>query len=335
MTELSRELLDAVAALRAGALVGLPTETVYGLAADARNPQAVARIFAAKGRPANHPLIVHLASADQLDDWAREIPDAARLLAGAFWPGPLTLILKRQPDVPDAVTGGQDTVGLRVPAHPVAHALLDAFGDGLAAPSANRFGRISPTTAAHVREELGEAVAVVLDGGECDVGIESTIVDFSRGVPVMLRPGRVTLDQMRHVLGAPVLSPDAADTTAPRASGTLASHYAPATPVRLLDVPALYAAVVAAAQAGQRIGVLSRTLTDEAPANGSVWLHLPSDPSGYAHRLYRDLRRLDQCGAELLLIEAPPATPEWQAVNDRLKRAAADRPGDGEGLPKP
>ncbi|TVO50933.1 L-threonylcarbamoyladenylate synthase [Denitromonas halophila] len=335
MTELSRALRDAVAALRAGQLVGLPTETVYGLAADARNPQAVARIFAAKGRPANHPLIVHLASAEQLDDWAREIPDAARQLAAAFWPGPLTLILKRQPDVPDAVTGGQDTVGLRVPAHPVAHALLAAFGGGLAAPSANRFGRISPTTADHVREELGNAVAVVVDGGECEVGIESTIVDLSRGVPVMLRPGRVSIDDMRRVLGAPVLTPDAADTTAPRASGTLASHYAPATPVRLLDVPALYATVVAAAQSGQRIGVLSRTLTDAAPANGSVWLQLPGDPAGYARRLYGDLRRLDQCGATLLLIEAPPTSPEWQAVNDRLKRAAADRPAEGEGLPKP
>ena len=329
------EIQQAAERLRAGELVAFPTETVYGLGADALNPEAAAKIFAAKGRPADHPLIVHLPDAAQLPIWASSIPREAIALARAFWPGPLTLILKRSDEVPDIVTGGQDTVGLRVPGHPVALELLRAFGSGVAAPSANRFGRISPTTAAHVREELGEAVAVVLDGGECDVGIESTIVDFSRGVPVMLRPGRVTLDQMRHVLGAPVLSPDAADTTAPRASGTLASHYAPATPVRLLDVPALYAAVVAAAQAGQRIGVLSRTLTDEAPANGSVWLHLPSDPSGYAHRLYRDLRRLDQCGAELLLIEAPPATPEWQAVNDRLKRAAADRPCDGEGLPKP
>lgn len=335
MTELDRDLREAVDALRAGQLVGLPTETVYGLAADARNTQAVARIFAAKGRPADHPLIVHLASADQLDDWAREIPEAARRLAAAFWPGPLTLILKRQPDVPDAVTGGQDTVGLRVPAHPVAHAVLSAFGGGLAAPSANRFGRISPTTAAHVREELGDAVAVVLDGGGCEVGIESTIVDLSRGVPVMLRPGRVSASELSRVLGEAVLTPEAPDATAPRASGTLASHYAPNTPVRVLDAAALYAAAAAAARAGQRIGVLSRTLIDDAPAHGSVWLQLPNDPVGYAHRLYRDLRRLDQCGASVLLIEAPPQRAEWRAVNDRLQRAAADRPADGEGLPKP
>ncbi|MBT0961142.1 L-threonylcarbamoyladenylate synthase [Denitromonas iodatirespirans] len=334
MTEHARDIAAAVDALRAGQLVGLPTETVYGLAADARNPDAVAKIFAAKGRPANHPLIVHLASAEQLDDWAREIPEAARILAAAFWPGPLTLILKRQRGVPDAVTGGQDTVGLRVPAHPVAHAVLSAFGGGLAAPSANRFGRISPTTAAHVREELGSSVAMVLDGGECEVGIESTIVDLSRGVPVVLRPGRVSVDEMSRALGAPVFAADALDSSAPRASGTLASHYAPTTPVRLLDVPALLAETVAAAQAGRRIGVLSRTLIDDAPAHGSVWLQLPNDPVGYAHGLYRDLRRLDQCGAEVLLVEAPPRSIEWQAVNDRLRRAAADATAAGEGLPK-
>ena len=334
MTEHARDIAAAVDALRAGQLVGLPTETVYGLAADARNPDAVAKIFAAKGRPANHPLIVHLASAGQLDDWAREIPEAARTLAAAFWPGPLTLILKRQSGVPDAVTGGQDTVGLRVPAHPVAHAVLSAFGGGLAAPSANRFGRISPTTAAHVREELGAAVAVVLDGGECEVGIESTIVDLSRGVPVVLRPGRVSVDEMSRALGAPVFAADVLESRAPRASGTLDSHYAPTTPVRLCDVPTLLAEAVAAARAGRRIGVLSRTLIDDAPTHGSVWLQLPNDPVGYAHGLYRDLRRLDQCGAEVLLVEAPPRSIEWQAVNDRLQRAAADRPDAREGLPK-
>ena len=331
MTDPDHAVREAVAALRAGQLIGLPTETVYGLAADARNPQAVARIFAAKGRPADHPLIVHLASADEIDGWARDIPAAARRLAAAFWPGPLTLILKRQPGVADAVTGGQDTVGLRVPAHPVAQAVLAAFGGGLAAPSANRFGRISPTTAAHVRDELGDAVAVVLDGGGCEVGIESTIVDLSRGVPVMLRPGRVSVSELSRVLGEAVLTPDAPDATTPRVSGALASHYAPTTPVRLLDAAALPAAAAAAAQAGQRIGVLSRTLMDDAPAHGSVWLQLPNDPVSYAHRLYRDLRRLDQCGASLLLIEAPPQSAEWRAVNDRLQRAAADR----EGLPKP
>ncbi|MCB1959837.1 MAG: threonylcarbamoyl-AMP synthase [Rhodocyclaceae bacterium] len=330
MTDPDHAVREAVAALRAGQLIGLPTETVYGLAADARNPQAVARIFAAKGRPADHPLIVHLASADQLDDWARDIPEAARRLAAAFWPGPLTLILKRQPGVPDAVTGGQDTVGLRVPAHPVAQAVLSAFGGGLAAPSANRFGRISPTTAAHVRDELGDAVAVVLDGGGCAVGIESTIVDLSRGAPVVLRPGHISAVELSRVLGAPVTTPDAPDATAPRVSGALASHYAPITPVRLLAAADLPAVAAAAEKAGQRIAVLSRSLT----AQGANWRQLPADPVGYANSLYRELRHLDRSGADLLLIEAPPSSVEWLAVNDRLKRAAAHPPETGDGLPK-
>ena len=329
------DIAEAVALLRRGELVAFPTETVYGLGADAANPAAVAKIFAAKDRPADHPLIVHLPSADHLTRWASDVPGEAKRLAAAFWPGPLTLILKRQAKVPDAVTGGQDTVGLRVPNHPLALELLAAFdganGGGLAAPSANRFGRISPTTAAHVREELGERVSLILDGGPCPVGIESTILDLSRGVPVMLRPGRVSVSELSRVLGEAVLTPDAPDATTPRVSGALASHYAPTTPVRLLDAAALPAAAAAAAQAGQRIGVLSRTLMDDAPAHGSVWLQLPNDPVSYAHRLYRDLRRLDQCGASLLLIEAPPQSAEWRAVNDRLQRAAADR----EGLPKP
>ena len=325
MTELSRELLDAVAALRAGALVGLPTETVYGLAADARNPQAVARIFAAKGRPANHPLIVHLASADQLDDWAREIPDAARLLAGAFWPGPLTLILKRQPDVPDAVTGGQDTVGLRVPAHPVAHALLDAFGDGLAAPSANRFGRISPTTAAHVREELGERVSLILDGGPCPVGIESTILDLSRGSPVLLRPGAIGAADIARVIGH---VPEMAlpQTDAPRVSGSLEAHYAPRTPLQLVSSDGLLFALRDALVAGERVAVLAPTA--QAISHELVsWRQVPADPAGCAHDLYASLRELDALGCARILVQKPPAGDIWLAVNDRLSRAAA---GSGE-----
>ena len=322
MTEAADPLAAALAALRAGQLVGLPTETVYGLAADARNPAAVRRIFAAKGRPADHPLIVHLASARQLDDWAADIPPLARRLADAFWPGPLTLILKRQPSVPDVVTGGQDTVGLRVPSHPLAHALLEAFEGGLAAPSANRFGRISPTTAAHVAEELGEQVAVVLDGGECEVGIESTIIDLSRGVPVLLRPGRVGRDEIARVAGEAVLDPAELTADAPRASGTLASHYAPSTPVRLLDALALYRETEAARARGEAVAVLSRTLVDDAPPAGSVWRLAPADAVAYAHRLYASLRWLDQCGAAWILVETPPTDREWQAVNDRLRRAA-------------
>jgi len=191
----------AAALLRAGDIVGMPTETVYGLAADALNPEAVSRIFAAKGRPADHPLIVHLPSAEHLPRWAAHIPKDAIALARAFWPGPLTLILKRTPDVPDEVTGGQDTVGLRVPSHPVALALLQVFDSGIAAPSANRFGRISPTTAAHVHEELGDRVAMILDGGPCAVGIESTILDFSRDVPEILRPGAITAEDIARIIG--------------------------------------------------------------------------------------------------------------------------------------
>ncbi|QID18591.1 threonylcarbamoyl-AMP synthase [Nitrogeniibacter mangrovi] len=322
MTERDERIARAVAALRAGQLVAIPTETVYGLAADARNPEAVRRIFAAKGRPADHPLIVHLASGERLEEWAREIPPVARRLAAAFWPGPLTLILKRQSAVPDVVTGGQDTIGLRVPSHPLAHALLVAFDGGLAAPSANRFGRISPTTAAHVRDELGDQVALVLDGGACEVGIESTIVDLSRGAPVLMRPGRIGRDEIARAAGEPVLDPAEVSATAPRTSGSLASHYAPNTPVRLLDPMQLYAEAAQARRQGTPIAVLARTVIDDAPPPGSVWRVAPADAVTYAHRLYASLRWLDQCGTRCILVEAPPRSAEWQAVNDRLARAA-------------
>jgi len=322
MTDRAPSLEDAVTALREGQLVGMPTETVYGLAADARNPEAVRKIFAAKGRPADHPLIVHIASATQLQDWAIDIPPIAKRLAAAFWPGPLTLILKRHPSVPDVVTGGQDTVGLRVPSHPLALALLRAFDGGVAAPSANRFGRISPTRAAHVVEELGDQVAVVLDGGECEVGIESTIVDLSRGAPVLLRPGRIGKDEIARVAGEAVLEPEAMQGAAPRVSGNLASHYAPVTPVSLMSAHKLFEVANAARVNGERIAVLARTLIDDAPPVASVWRVAPSDPVAYAHRLYASLRWLDQCGAQRILVEAPPRTPEWGAINDRLCRAA-------------
>lgn len=323
MSEHASAIADALDALHCGQLIGLPTETVYGLAADARNPGAVRKIFAAKGRPADHPLIVHLADASQLEAWAREVSPVARRLAAAFWPGPLTLILKRQPDVPDVVTGGQDTVGLRVPSHPLALAVLKAFDGGLAAPSANRFGRISPTRASHVIEELGDQVAVVLDGGECEVGLESTIVDLSRGAPVLLRPGRITKDEIARVAGESVLEPAELVAEAPRVSGSLASHYAPATPVLLLDPIALYREASASRANGERIAVLARTIVDDAPPPGSVWCVAPSDAVAYAHRLYASLRWLDQCGCARILVEMPPASAEWRAVNDRLGRAAA------------
>lgn len=310
----------AVALLRAGELVGIPTETVYGLGADARNAEAVRKIFAAKGRPADHPLIVHLPGADHLGRWAREIPEAARRAAEQFWPGPLTLILKRQPDVPNVVTGGQDTVGLRVPDHPVARELLRQFDGGIAAPSANRFGRISPTTAVHVVEELGERVALVLDGGPCRVGIESTIVDFSGASLRILRPGAIDAATLSTVCGVPVAEFGGPVAAAPRVSGSLEAHYAPRTPMRLVSGEELQKASCAA-----RVGVIARQAAPCAEAN---WLVLPGDAAGFAHDLYAALRLLDQRGLNEILVEAPPDDPAWLAVADRLRRAAC---GAGQG----
>ncbi len=325
MSEPAAEIARAAAILRAGALVAFPTETVYGLGADAGNPEAVAKIFAAKGRPQDHPLIVHLAGVDLLPLWARAIPEAAQKLASAFWPGPLTLILNRAAGVPDCVTGGQDTVGVRVPGHPLALALLRSFTgedrgrsfSGVAAPSANRFGRISPTTALHVRAELGDAVDMVLDGGECAVGIESTILDLSRARAVLLRPGHITPAQIAAVIEAEVELPD---DRAPRVPGALESHYAPRTPLVLVGAAELPARL--AALRGRKIAVLSRA---EAPAvlKDVSWQTAPRAAPAYAHELYASLRRLDALNCAVILVEAPPATPEWQGVNDRLSRASS------------
>ena len=320
------EIRRAAAILRAGGLVAFPTETVYGLGADASSAAAVAKIFAAKGRPQDHPLIVHLGSIELLPLWAGEIPAAAQQLAAAFWPGPLTLILKRAAGASDSVTGGQDTVGVRIPGHPVALELLQAFAgeeggrrfSGVAAPSANKFGRISPTTAAHVRAELGAAVDCVLDGGECEVGIESTIVDLSRGRAVLLRPGEITPAQIAAVLGAEVGLPDAA---APRVSGALASHYAPRTPLYLVAAAELPAKL--AALHGKTLAVLARAAAPPGLQNVS-WQTAPRAVAGYAHELYASLRRLDDLGCDVILVEAPPSAPEWQGVNDRLRRASSN-----------
>ena len=306
--------------LRAGELVAFPTETVYGLGADASNPAAVAKIFAAKGRPADHPLIVHLPGADHLDRWARDIPPAAYELAEAFWPGPLTLILKRHPSVPGAVTGGQDTVGLRVPGHPLALELLRTFAGGVAAPSANRFGRISPTTAQAVKEELGDSVAMVLDGGPCEVGIESTILDLSRGRSAILRPGMVSPEALATVLGVspPVVSGEAA----PRVSGSLEAHYAPRTPLFLVPDDGLAIEIRRAFVANERVAVLApvaNPLSDER----IVWRQAPAAPAAFARALYAMLRELDAQGCARILVQRPPAGTAWQAIADRLKRAAA------------
>lgn len=326
------EIRRAVALLRQGELVAFPTETVYGLGADAANPAAVAKIFAAKGRPADHPLIVHLPSAAHLPRWAREVPADAERLAAAFWPGPLTLILERRPGVSDAVTGGQDTVGLRVPNHPLALELLAGFDSGIAAPSANRFGRISPTTAAHVREELGDRVPLVLDGGPCPVGIESTILDLSRGVPVLLRPGSIGAADIARVLGrAPEAPPQAAapggaGSETPRVSGSLAAHYAPRTPLQLVSSDGLLFALRNALVAGERVAVLAPTA--QAISHELVtWRQAPAEPAAFARDLYASLRELDALGCARILVQQPPAGETWLAVNDRLRRAAA---GSGE-----
>jgi L-threonylcarbamoyladenylate synthase len=319
MTIAAAELDRAVAILRAGGVVAFPTETVYGLGADASNPQAVARIYALKGRPANHPVIVHLARAAQLADWARAPTPHARGLAAAFWPGPLTLVLRRAPHVLDAVTGGQDTVALRVPAHPVAQALLQAFGGGVAAPSANRFGRVSATTASHVRAEFGAEVVCVLDGGACEVGIESTIVDVSGAEPLLLRPGGVGIEALESVLGVPVTLPGA---SAPRAPGRLKAHYAPATPLMLVEADMAPELVRSLVRQDKRVAVLSfSALRPLLP--GVAWFACAADPAGYAHALYANLRAADSSGSDVIVVERPPSRPQWAAVLDRLTRAAA------------
>jgi len=312
----SAEIERAARLLAAGDLVAFATETVYGLGADATNPEALAKIFAAKGRPADHPLIVHIADASDMSRYARELPEAARKLAQAFWPGPLTMIVKRSDAMPPEATGGQDSVGLRCPSHPLAQSLLRAFakvGSGaIAAPSANKFGHVSPTTAQHVRDEFGPGL-LILDGGACDVGLESTIVDLSRGSPVLLRPGAIGRDDIARVLGA---APAERDAQAPRASGTLASHYAPHTPLVLMD----------ARRFADELRVGDAVLAFRAPPAhraASAWIEAPLDPARYGHDLYRNLRDLDRHRATRILVEAPPRDAAWEAVNDRLGRAAA------------
>ena len=322
----------AARALRSGALVGLPTETVYGLAADAGNDAAVAQIFAAKGRPSDHPLIVHVADASGIAHFAREVPAFAQALVDAFWPGPLTLILPRLAGVATAATGGQGSVGLRCPAHPVAQALLRACASsdpalggepvwGVAAPSANRFGRVSPTTAAHVQAELGDAL-LVLDGGACAVGIESTIIDCTRGVPVLLRPGAITRDQIAAACGLHPLSKEELPAHTPRASGTLLTHYAPSAKVRLMDAKALQAGLDVLGSDAAHLAVYARTSLHSA-SSGVLLRCMPADAATAATELFAALRSFDDAGVRLIWIETPPDTPDWEGVRDRLQRAAA------------
>ena len=316
---LDSDLDRAVAILRRGGLVAFPTETVYGLGADASNPAAIRKLYEVKGRPAAHPVIVHLADTAQLGRWAREVTPAARKLAQEFWPGPLTLILRRAPGVADAVTGGQETVGLRIPSHPVAHALLAKFGGGIAAPSANRFGRVSATTAQHVRDEFAAAVELVLDGGQSEVGIESTIVDVTGERPVLLRLGHISAHEIEDAAGALLAAPDEA---APRAPGSLAAHYAPRTPLMVMEADLLLELAASLTAQGSRVAVLARSaLRPLLP--GLEWITAPSDAASYAHDLYANLRLLDATGCQAILVERPPPQAAWAAVSDRLGRAAA------------
>ncbi|HKR45506.1 MAG TPA: L-threonylcarbamoyladenylate synthase, partial [Paraburkholderia sp.] len=307
------DIEHAAALLDAGELVAFPTETVYGLGGDAASPEAVARIYAAKGRPANHPVIVHLPPGGDPQYWAAQWPEAAQKLVDAFWPGPLTLIVKRHARIPDAVSGGQDSVGLRCPSHPVAQKLLAAFSarrgghGGVAAPSANRFGHVSPTTAQHVRDEFGATVHV-LDGGACDVGIESTILDLSRGFPALLRPGHVTPHDIARVLGEAPRLPDGSDATAPRASGTLKAHYAPRTPLALLPFEALEPLLAAARDAGETVALVARASRAGvwAQAQGVHFVTASEEPQEYARELYGLLRALDRANVSRILIEKLP-----------------------------
>ncbi len=330
----------AARALAAGELVGFPTETVYGLGADAGVDAAVAKIFAAKGRPREHPLIVHVADPDPngagVAHFAASVPDFAQRLMRAFWPGPLTLILPRRPGVGAAAAGGQDSIGLRCPSHPLALALLRAASalgvHGVAGPSANRFGRVSPTTAAHVQHEFGDAL-VILDGGACAVGIESTIVDCSRGAPVLLRPGMLTPNQIEAACGCKLFAKEelsgadlALGAPAPRASGTLVAHYAPNAKVRLMDAGAIQTALdlLGAELDGSsaRIAVYSRAIV-RSRSKRVLRRRMPDDAGATAQQLFAVLREFDEEGATLIWVETPPAALEWDGVRDRLQRASA------------
>lgn len=312
----------ALAAQRiaSGGLVAFPTETVYGLGARADDDAAVAAIFAAKGRPADHPLIVHVCSVNAATRFASEIPLVAQRLIDAFWPGPLTLILPRRSGVAVAASGGHASIGLRCPAHPVAQALLQAAQAlgvaGIAAPSANRFGRISATRASHVEAEFG-AELLVVDGGACAVGIESAIVDCTRQRPVLLRPGALTRASIEAAAGAALASPDAG---AARAPGTLASHYAPRAKLRLMQTSALKAAVALLGAEARHVAVYSRTALT---APGLLVRTMPDSPAAAGHELFAALRELDATGVPLIWVEQPPDSPEWEGVRDRLERAAA------------
>jgi L-threonylcarbamoyladenylate synthase len=310
------EIEEAVQALRAGELVVFPTETVYGLGANATDPAAVRKIFEVKQRPADHPVIVHLDNPRYLHRWVSDINAVAEKLAAAFWPGPLTLILPKAANVNDLVTGGQDSIGIRVPSHPIAQQLLTAFGGGIAAPSANRYGRLSPTKPEHVKEELGDAVNVILDGGETAIGLESTIVSCLGNEARLLRPGYITRSQFEKVVG-----PLASGGPVPRAPGDKRLHYAPATPLAIVGSDELerFAGEFVARQ--EKVAVLAMR-PPLRPQRYMTWINAGKKPDAYAHNLYNHLRTLDSAGCARILVQALPEDEKWAAISDRLQRAS-------------
>jgi L-threonylcarbamoyladenylate synthase len=316
---LQADIQKAVQLLKRGKLVAFPTETVYGLGADAKNPEALAKIFHAKGRPIDHPLIVHLADSVQLTDWVRDVSPIGLTLAEAFWPGPLTLIFKKAPHVLDIITGGQDTIGIRMPNHPIAKRLLKEFGTGLAAPSANRFGRISPTTALAVQEELQSSVDLVLDGGQCDVGVESTIIDVSGENPVILRPGIISKAQIESVLEQPIQKQQ---QNSPRVSGSHTSHYAPLTKTYLIETKNIPSFIDNLKPEDLPMAFLL-IKTKFLPREQVDCIAMSTDPKIYAHDLYSTLRELDKKHYKQIIIESVPAmNGDWDAIRDRLSKAS-------------
>ncbi|MFI1800904.1 L-threonylcarbamoyladenylate synthase [Streptomyces sp. NPDC020379] len=329
MTASTKDIEKAAGVLRAGGLVALPTETVYGLGANAEDPAAVARIFQVKGRPPSHPLIVHIGGAEYLGDWVEDVPPTARLLAERFWPGPLTLVLRRGRRVPLEATGGLETVAVRVPDHPAALALLSAFGGGVTAPSANRFGSVSPTTAGHVRAELGEAVDFVLDGGPCEVGVESTIVDVTGEVPSILRPGGVTREDLEAVLGFPLAVPSSSLVRVP---GQHPSHYAPRARVVLVEPGKIVTEAALAQELGHRVGVFLPPSLTGTQVKAHAVVAVPSSTAAYARGLFGFLRELDRQGCDLIVASLPVEEGLGLAIANRLRRAAGPRPSTAPGL---
>jgi len=319
------QITTAARILCEGGTVAFPTETVYGLGADVTNLDAINKIYQIKQRPIDHPLIVHIGNISHLQYWAQAIPASAWKLASHFWPGPLTLILQRSRHIPDSVTGGQDTVGLRIPAHPIALALLDALGPNkaLAAPSANRFGRISPTTAAHVRGELGLEVDMILDGGACEVGLESTIISFCDQLPKILRPGGIALSALESVLNSPIILAHNINRTI-RTSGSLPTHYAPTTPLKIYPTEQIWHGALKLAAQGLRTLVITWSdLNKSQPSDQSIQqFSMPSDPVTYGKQLYAKLRQFDHEAFDYMIVEAPPNHPAWLAITDRLQRAS-------------